>query len=98
MSGMSANTIRFLIGLSIPLGISAIWFGVVKALVSPTTAARLYNTAPMKYVSPAVMLGIICLLALVNWRARRWIAYGALATLLPVLPITIAFLIGNRPT
>lgn len=93
---MSENTIRFLIGIAIPLGISAIWFGVVKSAVSHDVAAKLYTSSPMKFVTPVVLIGIVVVLVLINWSRRRWIAYGALATLIPVLPLTIAMLAGGR--
>lgn len=95
---MSENTIRFLIGVSIPLGISAIWFGIVKSALSPATAARLYTSSPMKFVAPAVLLGIVALLVLLNWSTKRWIAYGALVTLVPVVAVTIAMLASGRAT
>lgn len=93
---MSDNTVRFLIGFGIPFGISAVWFWLLRSVVSPGTAEKLYYSSPMKYVTPTVMLAIIVLLVIVNWTTRRWISYGALATLVPMLAVAIALVSGGR--
>lgn len=76
---MSKDLTNLLIGLGIPLGLSALWFGLVRRFVSQSTAATLYTSAPAKYIAPAVLVAVALAVAALTWAARRYTAYGALA-------------------
>jgi membrane-anchored protein YejM (alkaline phosphatase superfamily) len=86
--------LNFLIGLGIPLGLSTLWFGVVRKLVSPQTAQVLYRSSPMIYISPAILCLVALGVAAMTWEKHRYAAYGAL--LMVVIAVFIGLLIGRQ--
>jgi hypothetical protein len=75
--------------------LSAIWFGALRWFVAASTLTRLYTTAPTKYIAPAALIAVVLVVAVVSWNPRRFMAYGALAVLVPAAAMSFAVLLGG---
>ena len=90
---MNGKIADLAIGPGIPLALSALWYGVLRLVISPATAHRLYAEPPMKLVVPIVLVVLSLVIIAACWNKRRLASYGTIALLMFQVVLVIMILI-----